>query len=447
MADSLTGFMQTFLNKAHSLGADAAEFYLLRSKDMDIQIKNAKVEETKLAENQGIGVRVIKNNRLGFSFSADFTQQSLDKMLHQAITNAAYNDPDPYLALPTMTAVYPKLAIYDETITKHSLEEKIALAVTAEQTAKTYDKRIERVERSGYEDGETEIWIANSNGLYGYQKGGYCGIYCMALASDGASSQSGYGMDINIYYDKLSAQKAGEMAAKRAAQLLGAGTIATQTADLVLDPQIAVQIMGIISAGFSGEAVLKGRSLFNHKHNQPIASSLVTIVDDGLLEGGLGTMPFDGEGVATQTTLLVENGVLKNYLYNTRSANEAGTLSTGNGLRGSFKGTPSIGTTNYYVKAGVETVQSLINRVEKGLYVTEILGAHTANTISGDFSFGASGIWIEKGRFQKPVRGLTIAGNFKDLLQKIDGVANDLTFFGANGAPTIKIAQIMIGGE
>lgn len=440
-------FVQQGMIKAKKMGATAVEFYLAKSKAQDIQIKNSAVEETKLAENRGVSVRLIKDNRLGFSFSSDFSAQALDRMLHQAVTNACFSDQNRFLAMPSKTDSYPQAAIYDETLAKRSLSEKIDLALTVENIAQKADKRIIQIERSGYEDGETEVWLANSNGLYGYQKSSYCGLYALALASDGNSHESGYGMDIAVDFDQLSAKKVGEMAALKATRLLGAKNIKTQSADLVLDPQVATQILNIIASGFSGENMLKGRSLFHERLHQPVASQWVTIIDDGTMDHHLGTIIFDGEGTAAQKTILVENGVLKNYLHNVTSANEAHTHSTGNGLRGSYKGMPSIGVTNYYLAAGTVRTETLIRQVKTGLYVTEILGAHTADGISGDFSFGASGLWIENGHFVKPIRGATIAGNLKDLLFKIDGVADDLTFFGASGAPTIKIAQMMISGE
>ena len=208
-----------------------------------------------------------------------------------------------------------------------------------------------------------------------------------------------------------------------------------------------MQMMGIAAAAFSGEAVLKGRSLFNGKWGEPVASPLVTLIDDGTLADRLGSAPFDGEGVSCQRTVLVEQGILKNFLYDTHSARQTGTVSTGNGLRGSYKGTPSIQTTNYYLAAGRLTKAQLIGQVESGLYVTEILGAHTVNTISGDFSLGAAGIWIDHGQLTHPVRGVTIAGNLKELLLRITAVADDLTFHGSVGAPTVCVGQMTISGE
>ena len=216
--------------------------------------------------------------------------------------------------------------------------------------------------------------------------------------------------------------------------------------DLVLEPLIATQMLGIISACFSGDAVLKNKSFLAGKLGQCVASPELMLIDDGTLPNHLGSASFDGEGTATQRTVLLEHGVLRNYLHDCHSAAKAGVVSTGNGMRGSYKGTPHVATTNYYLEAGNQKPEELIGAVERGIYVTEILGAHTANPVSGDFSFGASGILIEHGHLTKPVRGITIAGNFQQLLKKIIGIGNDLTFFGGQGAPTVRVAEIAVSG-
>lgn len=254
-------------------------------------------------------------------------------------------------------------------------------------------------------------------------------------------------MDSRVRYTSLSPKLAGEMAAKRAVQMLGADKIDSGKMDLILEPMIAAELVGLISSCFSGEAVRKKKSFLGGKLETSVASHLLTIVDDGTLDYQLGSAAFDGEGVPTQRTVLVENGVLKQYLYDTVSAKKGGAESTGNAVRGGYKGTPHIGTTNYYVEAGTVTPEQLIGEISYGVYITNIMGAHTANVVSGDFSLGASGILIEQGKLTRPVRGITIAGNFQQLLQQINGIGNDLTFFGGQGAPTIRIADIAVSGK
>jgi PmbA protein len=203
----------------------------------------------------------------------------------------------------------------------------------------------------------------------------------------------------------------------------------------------------VTAPSLTAEAVQKGKSLFANKMGQDIAASELNIIDDGHKKGAIISSPFDGEGVSTQKTILVENGILKSYLHNTYTAKKDGVSSTGNAKRGSYKSTPEVGTTNFYIDKGNITKDELIKNVEKGFYITEVMGMHTANPISGDFSVGASGIWIENGEFTKPVRGVAIAGNIKELLKSVEAVADDLTFFIGIGSPTLRIAKMTVSGS
>lgn len=447
MGQNFLEFAKTGLYKAKLNGADHAELFVVKSRSFEVELKNNYIDEMKQSESNGVGLRVLKDGRMGFSFSSDFRTTALDKMITQAITNSHYSDKDDDLSFPIPVGKYPQPQFYDGTINKISLEEKLDLARETTKYAETFDNRVKQVERSCYEDGQVELWIANSNGVFLHQMGNYCGLACLALGEENGQQESGYGMDSHVRYSTLSPKLAGEMAAKRAVQMLGAAKINSGKIDLVLDPLIAAEIIGLISSCFSGEAVRKKKTFLVGKLDTAVASSQLTIVDDGTMDYKLGSAAFDGEGVPTQRTVLVENGVLKQYLYDTVSAKKAGTISTGNAIRGSYKGTPHIGTTNYYIQAGNTTPEQLISEISYGLYITDIMGAHTANVISGDFSLGASGILIEQGKLTRPVRGITIAGNFQQLLQQVNGIGNDLTFFGGQGAPTIRIADIVISGK
>lgn len=446
MRNNFPEFAKTGIQKARQMGADHAELFVVKNRSLEVEIKDGSLEQMKQAESQGVGLRVIKGNRQGFSFSSDFRSSALDRMVTQAIANSTYNDEEPALYFPGPGKKYPQMDLWDADTGNHSLDEKIELARETARCAEQYDARVQRIERSGYEEGDVEMWLANSNGVLLHQKGNYCGLFCLALGEKDGEQQSGYGMDSCIALRELSPERAGTMAGRRAVQLLGAAPVASGVMDLVLEPLITMQMLGIISACFSGEAVLKNKSFLAGRLGDCVASPELTLIDDGTLPNRLGSASFDGEGTASQRTVLLENGVLQNYLYDCLSAAKAGTSSTGNGMRGSYKGTPHISTSNYYLQAGSQTPAQLTGHVERGIYVTEILGAHTANPVSGDFSFGASGILIEHGRLSRPIRGITIAGNFQQLLQKVCGVGNDLTFYGSQGAPTMRIAEISVSG-
>ncbi|HHW45006.1 MAG TPA: TldD/PmbA family protein, partial [Desulfotomaculum sp.] len=235
--------------------------------------------------------------------------------------------------------------------------------------------------------------------------------------------------------------------ARRAVRMLGARPVATRRAAVILEPYVATGFLGLLGPGLTAEAVQKNRSPFAGKVGQQVASTMVTVLDDGAMAGGIASAPFDGEGVPTGRTVLIEGGVLKGFLHNTYTAARDGVQSTGNGVRGSFKSTPEVGTTNFFIQPGTVSPEQLIRDTASGLYVTEVMGMHTANPISGDFSVGAAGILIENGQLTRPVRGVAIAGNLLELLNHVDGVAGDLTFFGGRGSPTIRVARMSISGH
>lgn len=433
--------------KAQKLGAEMAEAFLLNSRQLSIQVANQKVETMKLAEDRGLGIRVFRNNRLGFAFTSDLDALAIEKAINQALANCRYTEEDEFLTIAEKYSAYPELDLYDPQISDISVDEKIRLAKEIELKAKNYDSRIKITERAGYDDSQYEICIVNSQGLEAYYHGAYCGGYSLVVGEQDGDSQTGFGMQYEVKYKDLNPEKIGQEAAKRAVRLLGAKTVKSQKAPIVLEPYIATSFLSIISPTLSAEAVHKGKSFLANKINEKVASTLVTIIDDGRMPGRVSSAPFDGEGVPTGETVLIKDGVLQGYLHNTYTAKKDGAKSTGNGVRGSYRSTPEVGSTNFYLANGDISPEDLIKEVDRGLYVTDVMGMHTANPISGDFSLGASGIWIENGEFTYPVRGVAIAGNLKEFLLNIDRVANDLTFFVSKGSPTLRINNISISGS
>jgi PmbA protein len=214
-----------------------------------------------------------------------------------------------------------------------------------------------------------------------------------------------------------------------------------------MEPYVVTRFMSILSASIEADAVQKGKSMLADKVGQQAASIQVNLIDDAASEEGMASFPFDGEGVASERKVIIEKGELKGFLYDTYTGLKAGLRSTGNGIRGSFRSLPGVGATNLILSPGIQLPNQLIKDIDCGFYITDVMGMHTANPISGDFSVGAAGIMIEKGKLTYPVRGVTIAGNLLDLLQDIEAVGNDLRFYGGKAASTIRIKNISIGGS
>ncbi|CCO08897.1 Peptidase U62 modulator of DNA gyrase [Desulforamulus hydrothermalis Lam5 = DSM 18033] len=435
------------VQKAKAAGAALAEAYLLSSKELLIEVRRQEVETMKLAADRGLGLRIINHGRVGFAYTTELNESGLARVVSQALANSAIAEPDQFYTLPEITGTYPELAIYDPAIRAATVEHKIDLALAMERAAKAFDARIKVIESAAYQDAEVAVSVVNSLGLQAWYKSAYCGLYLSLVAGEGEDSQTGFAMKYSLQLADLDPAFIGRQAAERAVRMLGAKPVNSQRATVVLDPYVAAGFLGLLAPALSGEAVQKGRSLFAGKVGQKVASPPVTVVDDGRLPGGIAAAPFDGEGVPTAETVLIKDGVLQGFLHNTYTAAREGVRSTGNGVRGSFKSTPEVGTTNFFIRPGQVSSEQIIKDVERGLYVTEVLGMHTANPISGDFSLGAAGLWIENGQFTRPVRGVAIAGNIMDLLGSVDAVGNDLEFFGGKGSPTLRIASMALSGS
>ena len=290
------------------------------------------------------------------------------------------------------------------------------------------------------------MFLYNSYGLEKNYHSAFCGLYSSVISRDQADAQTGFGMDFSLKYADLDPYKVGREAGEKAVRMLGARTISSAKLPVVFEPYVMVGLLGVLEAIFSGEAVLKGTSFLAGKVGEKVAGTAVNLIDHGALKGRLGSVPFDGEGMPTQKTSLIHNGELQGFLHNLYTARKSGTISTGNAVRSGYKSTPEVGVTNFYLEPGKVSPEELLREISYGFYVTEVMGLHTANPISGDFSLGAAGLLIENGEITKPVKGMALAGNLQALLKGIDLIANDLTFYLGQGSPTVRVQGLTLSG-
>jgi len=256
-------------------------------------------------------------------------------------------------------------------------------------------------------------------------------------------------LGVSNFFKELDAEEIGRGAGKRAVELLSGEIIETQTCTVVFDPMVAGEIFAYLSMALTAEAMQRGRSFLIDKMGQDVASDKVTLLDNGRLPGGIASAPFDGEGVPTSATRLIDEGVLQNVIYDSYTASRDGKQSTGNAARGGHRSLPTLAPTNFYLQPGHATREELIAGVENGLYVTTIMQTGGINPVSGDCSMGANGLWIENGKLTRPINGVTVATTLQNLLMNISEVANDLRilpFYGAIGAPTIRVDNVTVGG-
>lgn len=431
---------------AMKIGCSAVEAYILDARALTIEVANQELETMKFAEDSGIGLRVFSHDsRVGFAYSTNLDH--IEELARQALVNSQKSFVDINNTLPKLSQKIANMDLLDKKIAAATIDDKISMAKQVEDVARKADTRVTRTERCGYQDAQYGVALANSNGLATHYRSGYCGLYGIVLAEKDGDVQTGSGMKFSCTFEGLDADFVGKEAAADATMLLGAKTIGTTKATIVLNPQIATSFFSVLVPALCADSVQKGKSLFRDKIGTKVVSPLINLVDDGRLHNGIATSPVDGEGVPTQRTHLIAKGTLNSYLYNTYTAAKDKVVSTGNGIRGSFKGMPEVGPTNIFIQSGDMTREKLIQEVQDGFYVTSVMGMHTANPISGDFSIGAAGVWIKNGEFAQAVRGVAIAGNILELFRQVDGVANDLRFYGSQGAPTIRISNITISGS
>ncbi len=437
---------EKLVKKCLAKGADAAEVYIESGRELSIEVRNGEVETVQQAASQGVGFRVFVKQRMAFSSCNDLSDKALDNAIKSAVGFASSTTPDENNILPDDKGVTQVEGLYDPQIAQVPMEKKIELAKNVEKLAMK-DARITKSAGSGYSEGEGEIYLANSNGLSKSSKFSNCFFGVSVVAEKGEQKSSGGEFCSRRFFADLKpAEEVAAKAAKEAYQMLDPRMVKTQKAAVIFDADVARSILGGILAAIDGERVLQGASFLAQKLDQEIASELVTLVDDGTLAKGLGSAPFDGEGVPTQKRIIVDKGILKGFMYNTIVAKRAGVKSTGNASRGGFTSIPEIGPHNFYMAAGKSTPEEIIKATKTGLLLKGVTG-YGINPVNGNFSGGAQGFWIENGKIAFPVKGLTIAGNAFEMLEAIDMVGNDLDLNRSFTAPTFRIKLMQIGGE
>jgi PmbA protein len=446
----LKDLAQDIVRRAISGGATSAECVVREGDEFSTLVRLGQVETLKEAGSKAIGVRVFHGKRAASTYSSDFSREALDRMLSSALELAKITSEDPYAGIPEagqLGSLPGDLDLYHLDVYSLPGEERIDYARRAEKAALDYDPRIQNSEGGSFDAATGHKVLANSHGFVGEYRRSYCSVAAVPIArAESGAMQRDYWFSVARNLGRLeSPELVGRIAAERTLRRLGARKAKTAHVPIVLDPLVANSILGHIFEGINGDSVYRGASFLAGKLEQKIAGDQVTVIDDGTMRGGFGTSPFDGEGIPTRRTVVIEKGVLKSYLLNTYTAKKLGLLTTANASRG-LAGTPGIGPGNYFLEPGTKTPQEIIAAIPDGLYVTEFLG-HGANLVTGDYSRGASGMWISGGELAYPVEEITVAGNLKDMFFNITEIANDLEFRGSMACPTIRLDGLTVGGE
>jgi PmbA protein len=438
---------------ARRAGADQAEAYYEDRQTTAIELRNQEVEALTAAGTRGLGLRVLVGDANAYAYTPELGSRGLAALARQAVQLAREATPDPDRGLPDpemVDATPLDLAIFDPGLADVPTEQKVELLRQTEREALACDPRIAAAENVRYGDITGQVALASSRGATGTYRRSSAWISLTLLAREDGEALRGYGFTHGHGFDQLSAGTAAAQAVGRAVKPLGGRPVPTQRATVVMEPTVAAELLGQLARALSGEAAGKGCSMYGGRLGQRVGSELVTLVDDASLPGGPASAPFDGEGIPGRRTVLVEQGLLRGFLHNSYSARRAGAHSTGNGVRQSYRSMPDVGPTNFALVGPVTPRAELLGAVERGLLVVTTRNVGGINPVSGDYSVGAAGVWIERGQETTPVAGVTIAANLLDLLGGLVAIGDDFRWTpggGASGSGALRFEGMTIAGS
>lgn len=417
---------------------DEAEVYLEKEEKIDVNIQNQRVDFAKETNSIGLGIRVIKDNKMGFAYTTDLSK--IPNTVENAVFNAIYNEADPNFSFALKSNYLQIKDIYDEKIRQLEIDETVDFAKTMIQT--TLDEKCQPTS-GGASAGCFETVITNSEGVYFEDSSTYFSGFISVNIPDGEGVSTAHESDASRFLD-IEPQKLSYDACKMAKNSRGGKSVDTGDLNVLLDYDAGASLIYTMANAFSADNVQRGRSIYADKIDEQVLSSSLNIYDDGTLKKGLNSSGSDGEGVPSQRTTLVENGVLKNFIYDLYTAKKSNVKSTGNGIRSSYTDTPSVGFSNLIVE--FEEIKE-ISEIENGVIVTDLLGAHTANPISGDFSVEAMNAFkIEGGEISDPIKKAMLSGNIFQALTDAYAASSKTRQIGSSVLPQILVSKLRIVG-
>jgi PmbA protein len=440
--------------QAMKAGATDAEAVAREGDEFSVNVRMGEVETLKESGSRGLGLRVFLGKRSASASTSDLTADGIRQLVEGAMALAKVTEEDAFNGLPEtgeFGSLPGDLHLYYDDVYSLAGPERIEWARRAEAAALAADPRITNSDGGSFDAATGRKVLANSRGFVGGYRTSYAGVSAAPLAMDvdGKMQRDGWWSSARSFALLESPEAVGAEAARRTLRRLGARRMPTQRVPIVFAPEVARSLVGSVFEAASGDSIWRSASFLAGKLGEPIAAPALTIVDDNAMllptgAGGFGSSPFDGEGLPSLRTVVVENGALRNYLLNTYSARKLGMKSTHNASRG-LAGTPGIGCGNLFVVPGNLTETEIIGEVQTGFYVTSLMG-FGVNVVTGDYSRGATGLWIENGQLTHAVEEVTIAGNLAEMLKNVTAIGNDLVFRGSVASPTLRIDGMTVAG-
>jgi PmbA protein len=450
MNEDILSIASDVVDRARRLGADEVDAYVVSSTESSVQVRRGAVERVVDAGSHGVGIRVIKQKRTSICSTSDLTPQALERMVADAIELASISEPDEFAGLPDRgdlaLASQPNLQLYDEAIEALSTDQMRDMALRCEQAGYDFDSRVTNSDGTEMGVVRSHVALANSLGFGGAYFGTYASLSMEAICDDAdGKKRNDYWYTAERALHRLeSPEEVGRKAASRAVAKLGARKVATTAVPVVWEAPVAHRLLRLVAGAASGEALYKRSTFLAGLEEEPIASPLFSLTDEPLLPGRIGSRPFDGEGVTTRRLPLFEAGVFRGFLFDSYHARRLGRRTTGSAHRG-LASEPSPGSSNLVLAPGETPLEGLYQDIEQGLLLTDLMG-FGFNQTTGDFSNGAQGFWIERGRVTFPVTEINVSGNLKDMLAAIDAVGSDLLWRGSSAAPSLRMSRLTVSG-
>jgi PmbA protein len=428
---------------------EQVEAFVGRSTTTSVKAHGGAVESLTQATSAGIGVRVIEEGRQGFAWAGSLDDDVVAEVLAEARDNVAYAQAEPWVGLADPDGVEPPaIDLWHDGLAEQPIERKVDLVLELERAVRARDRRVSGVRTAQWADGAGEGAVATSTGISVAGRSTFCHLSVLALATDGAETKTGYGVSVGREPDDVDLDEAAEDAVDRAIRLLGAVQPGSSSVTLVLEPRMAATLLGVVAGTLNGESVLKRRSPFADRVGAPIASPLITLVDDPTDPLSLGADSHDGEGLATRRVPLIVDGVLDGFLHNTMTGRRAGVPSTASAVRG-YRSTPGVGAQALALATGTGSLDDLVAAVDHGVLVQSMTGLHSGvNPVSGDFSVGVEGLMVRGGQRAEPIREATIASTLQRLLLDVSAVGGEREWTpGGTGAAALVIPGVMLSGR
>lgn len=442
-------FIQKLLENARIRSISEAEVYLASGESFRAMSQQGQVANYTVNSTRGLSLRGIYNGKMGYAATEAMDEDAIDMLVSGVIESALLTEDDSFQQIYKGDTAYPEMDCYNPELDKVDEKKKLELLLSLEPMAKAKDPRIVQLAYNAVSTSSGYVRIVNSHGLDLQTKDNLAYAYASAVAKEGDRVATGMGITLGRDFDKLDAEQLVTDATEEALFMLSAEPVPSGTYRAIIDNRCMPDLLAVFSGVFSAENAQKGLSLLNGKEGEIIASPVVTLMDDPLMQDGLGSTPFDAEGVACYTKAVIENGKLMTLLHNLKTAHKAGVKTTGNASRDGYAGPVRVSPFNFYFKPGEKDLSALMADMNNGLVITEVSGLHAgANAISGDFSLIAQGYTVKDGKKDKAVDRITIAGNFFQLLKNIRAVGSDLYFPGSSiGSPSVDIGEIAVAGK